>query len=400
MRIQIAAGVLAILALMGMFLPYLIHGPKVPVQTVQKQSFVQTVVASGRVENAHRIDVGVQLTGTVKAVPVNEGQRVTQGMVLIQIDSAELQAALRQAELAEQQARAQVRQIKELHEPMAEQAMLVAMVNRDSSQVNLVRAQQLFEKGFVGAAAKDEAQRAAHVAQAQYNSARQQLFSVRKGGGEIAVADAALLFAQAAVDGARSRLSYTQVKATVSGILISRHVEVGDVVQPGKVLMVLSPVAETQLVLQIDEKNLSLVRIGQAAIASADAYANERFDATVAYINPGVDSQRGAVDVKLNVPKPPAYLKQDMTVSVDIEVARREQAVLVSVTSVHDLDKAQPWVFAVNQGRAQRQDITLGLVSQGMCEVLTGLSAGDQVIPLEAVSVTNGSRLRAVATAP
>jgi HlyD family secretion protein len=208
------------------------------------------------------------------------------------------------------------------------------------------------------------------------------------------------LFAQAAVDGARSRLSYTQVKATVSGILISRHVEVGDVVQPGKVLMVLSPVAETQLVLQIDEKNLSLVRIGQAAIASADAYANERFDATVAYINPGVDSQRGAVDVKLNVPKPPAYLKQDMTVSVDIEVARREQAVLVSVTSVHDLDKAQPWVFAVNQGRAQRQDITLGLVSQGMCEVLTGLSAGDQVIPLEAVSVTNGSRLRAMATAP
>jgi multidrug efflux pump subunit AcrA (membrane-fusion protein) len=123
MRIQIAAGVLAILALMGMFLPYLIHGPKVPVQTVQKQSFVQTVVASGRVENAHRIDVGVQLTGTVKAVPVNEGQRVTQGMVLIQIDSAELQAALRQAELAEQQARAQVRQIKDLHEPMAEQEL-------------------------------------------------------------------------------------------------------------------------------------------------------------------------------------------------------------------------------------------------------------------------------------
>jgi HlyD family secretion protein len=205
-----------------------------------------------------------------------------------------------------------------------------------------------------------------------------------------------LAFAQAAVDGARSRLSYTFVRAPVSGTLIARHVELGDVVQPGKVLMVLSPAGETQLVLQLDEKNLSLVRVGQLALASADAYAQERFEAVVAYINPGVDAQRGSVDVKLNVPQPPAYLKQDMTVSVDIEVARRAQAVLVSVASVHDLDKAQPWVLRVNQGHAQRQVVTLGLVSNGLCEVLSGLHVGDQVVPLEAAAVSEGTRVRAV----
>lgn len=396
LRYKIVAPVVIALVLAGMLASRVLQGPKVQVETVVQKNFVQTVVASGRVENAHRIDVGVQLTGTVRAVPVSEGQKVTQGMVLVQLDSAELQAALRQAELAEQQAHVHVRQLKELQVPMAEQAMLVALANRDNAQVNYERTQQLFEKGFLGAAAKDEAQRSAHVASAIYTSARQQLASVRPGGSERAAADAALAFAQAAVDGARSRLSYTSVRAPASGTLIARNVELGDVVQPGKALMVLSPVGETQLVLQLDEKNLSLVRVGQPALASADAYAHERFAATVAYINPGVDAQRGSVDVKLNVLQPPVYLKQDMTVSVDIEVARRTQAVLVSAAAVHDLDKAQPWVLRVNQGHAQRQEVKLGLVSNGMCEVLSGLSVGDFVVPLDATAVSQGTRLRAV----
>ena len=395
---KIIAVVMSALVLVGMYVPHLLYGPRVQVETVVQKNFVRTVVASGRVENAHRIDVGVQLTGTVHAVPVSEGQKVMKDTVLVQLDSAELQAALRQADLAEQQARAHVRQIKELQAPMAEQALLVALANRDNTQVNNERTQQLFDKGFLGAAAKDEAQRAANVALAQYKSARQQLSSVLTGGSELASADAALAFAQAAVDGARSRLSYTLVRAPVSGTLIARNVELGDVVQPGKVLMVLSPAAETQLVLQLDEKNLSLVHVGQLAMASADAYPQERFEAVVAYINPGVDAQRGSVDVKLNVPEPPVYLKQDMTVSVDIEVARLVQAVMVPASAVHDIDKAKPWVLRVIQGHANRQDVKLGLVSNGMCEVLSGLSANDQVVPVESTDVSDGSRLRLLVT--
>jgi len=398
-RYKVAAAALAVVVVLGVFMPRMLYGPKVSVETVTQHNFVQTVVASGRVENPHRIDVGSQLTGTVSAVPVSEGQRVTQGTVLIQLEATELQAALRQAELAEQQARAHVRQLKELQEPVAEQTLLQAQANSDNAQRNLERTQELYDKGFVGAAAKDEAQRAAQVATAQMHSARQQLTSVRKGGSDAVAAEAALAFAQAAVEGARSRLNYTQVRAPVSGTLIARNVEQGDVVQPGKVLMVLSPAGETQLVLQIDEKNLNLLHMGQTALASADAYASERFDAQLVYINPSVDAQRGSVEVKLKVPTPPAYLKQDMTVSVDIEVARRAQAVLVSAGAVHDIDKAKPWVLRVNQGHAQRQEVKLGLISNGVCEVLSGLSVGDHVVPVEAAAVSDGMRLRAVVTA-
>ena len=89
--------------------------------------------------------------------------------------------------------------------------------------------------------------------------------------------------------------------------------------QPGKVLLTLSPRGRTQLVIEIDEKNLGLLATGQEALASADAYPQQRFPATLVYINSGVNALTGAVQVKLDVPSPPAVLKQDMTVSVDIE---------------------------------------------------------------------------------
>lgn len=400
LRYRVVALVVLGVVMLGLWMPRVLYGPKVPVETVVQHNFLQTVVASGRVENPHRLDLSVQITGVVTAVPVREGQSVARGMVLIQLDATELQAALRQAELAQVQALARVRQIKELQEPMAAQAVAQAQANHENAQHNWQRTLALFDKGFLGAAAKDEVQRAAQVASAQLNAALQQRASLREGGSEAAAADAAHAFAKAAVTGARSRLSYTQVRAPVGGTLIARNVEVGDMAQPGKVLMVLSPTGETQIVLQIDEKNLSLVRLGQPALASADAYANERFGATVAYINPSVDAQRGSVDVKLNVSKPPAYLKQDMTVSVDIEVARRDQAVMLSVAAVHDLGKAEPWVLRAIDGHAQRQAVTLGLVSHGMCEVLSGLQVGDQVVPFENISITEGSRLRPVVLIP
>jgi HlyD family secretion protein len=318
-------------------------------------------------------------------------------MVLIQLDSAELQAALRQAELAAQQARAHVRQLKELQAPMAEQALVQAKANSDNTQRNLERTQELFDKGFLGAAAKDEAQRASQVALAQVRSVREQLASVRLGGSDMAAADAALAFAQAAVDGARSRLSYTQVKAPVGGTLIARNVEMGDVVQPGKVLMTLSPSGAVQLVLDVDEKNLRLITLGQKAQVSADAFAQERFAATVAYINPGVNAQTGAVEVKLDVDHTPAYLRQDMTVSIDIEVARRPQALVLSAAAVHALDSTAPWCWvwypqSLRPGRPrsknsllQRSPSPIGSVFRVLCCATGSVSArrvGSPVPPM------------------
>ena len=377
--------------------PRMLFGPRVRVETVIRQDFVQSVVASGRVETPHRADVGVQITGTVRRVPVVEGQNVTAGTVLIELEASELQAALGQAERSVQSAAAKVRQMQEVQSPAASQALRQAQLNHDAARDALARSQALLAGGAIGEAALDEARRAEQTAAAQLQIARQQAASARPAGSDAAAAAAALAQAQAGAELARARLAYASVRAPKAGTLIARDVEPGDVVQPGRVLMVLSPGGETQLVVQIDERNLRLLSLGLQALASADAYPAQRFPAEVVYINPGVDAQRGAVEVKLHVPSPPAYLRQDMTVSVDIEIARRARAVLVPADAVHDIATPSPWVLRIDGRRARRQPVTLGLRSGGWCEVLGGLSPGALVVPVATAGVTDGQRVRAAA---
>ena len=149
---------------------------------------------------------------------------------------------------------------------------------------------------------------------------------------------------------------------------------------------------------EIDERNLRLLALGQKALASADAYPQQRFPAELVYINPGVNAQTGAVEVKLDVPSPPPELRQDMTVSVDVEVARRPNALLVPASAVHDADSAAPWVLRVENGSAERRPVGLGLRSGGFAEVISGLSEGDLVIPASATTIA-GARVRAAAAA-
>jgi len=397
-RLALLAGAV-LLGLAAWFGPTLVLGPRVDVLTIERRDLVQTVVASGHVEAPHRVDIGTQITGVVAQVPVAEGQSVTAGQTLIQLDSPELKAAAQQADAAVAQAMARVRQLREVQQPQAQQGMRQAQVTLDNARAQFKRQQDLFDQGFIGQAALDESRKSVDMADAQLHNARTQVDTAAPSGSDSAVAQTALAQARASADVARARLANTRIAAPVDGLLISRDVEPGDVVQPGKVLMVLSPAGATELVMQIDEKNLNLIVAGQHALASADAYPDERFAAEIVYINPGVDAQRGSVEVKLRVPSPPAYLRQDMTVSVDIEVARRPQAVLVPTDAVRDMGSKAPWVFKVDGRRALRQPVVLGVRGAGVSEVLSGLQPGDQVVPIAASRVADGARLRAVVAA-
>lgn len=368
-------------------------GVLVPVETLLRRDFVQTVVASGHVENPHRVNVGTQITGTVVAVPVSEGQAVDAQALLISLAETELQANQRQTEIAVEQAEAKLRQLREVQAPIAEQTTRQALINLENAKSNLQRNTELFNKGFIGEAALQDSRKAADVADAQWRSSQRQLDTTRTSGSDYAVAETAVAQARAAAQAARARTDYARIVAPVAGVLIARNVEVGDMVQPGKVLMTLSPKGRTQLVLAIDEKNLHLIAVGQKALVSADAYPQQKFEAVIAFINPGINAQTGAVEVKLDVPKSPEFLSQDMTVSVDIEVARRPKALVVTTAALHDQEGSTQWVLRVEGNHAVKVPVYLGLRSGGFAEVLDGLQEHDLVIPADS-KVAPGQRIR------
>lgn len=394
-KFQIFLGI-ATFAFLVWALPGLLWGPMVATVQVVQRDFVYTIVASGHVENPHRVEIGTSIVGTVLRVPVNEGQTVQAQQLLLSLENAELLANAKQAEFAVMQAKARLRQVRDVQAPVAEQALGQAHTNKAAALRSFERSQMLFDKGFIGQAALDESQRAMQITHAQAQSAQQQLLSFQFGGSDMALAESALSQAQAGADLAQARLRYAQIQAPVAGTLITRHVEPGDTVQPGKVLMVLSPNTAPQLVLQIDEKHLHLLKLGQSATASADAYPRNTFQASVAYINPGVDVQRGSVEVKLHIATPPDFLTQDMTTSVDIEVAHRPQAILAPTDTIHDLESPSPWVMRIVQGRAQKTPIQIGLHTTSLTEVLRGLRAGDVLIPTNVLAVADHARVRSV----
>jgi HlyD family secretion protein len=369
-------------------------GPKLLVHPVAVQNIVQTIVASGHVETPLRVDIASQITGTVASIPVAEGQTVKARQLLIALEDSEAKALVAQARAAVTQAEARLRQIRELGLPAARQALEQAKINRANVAKQTARTTELQAKGFVGQSALDDAQKNLAIADSQVKAAQLQVDSNEQRGSDYLLADAALQQAKASLEVAIARLDYTTIEAPVDGILIARNVERGDVVQPGKALMVLSPGGQVQLVTQIDERNLANLRLGEKAIAAADAFPDSKFAAEIAYINPAVDVLRGSVEVKLNVPAPPAHLRQDMTVSIDIEVARRSRTLVLSADAVHNGTGSEPWVMMVAQGHAKRQPVKLGLRGGGKVEILEGLQAGDEVIAAAPTTVAEGMRVR------
>jgi HlyD family secretion protein len=389
-----APAIAAVLTLLWYFGGPVLVGPVVSADLVVRVDFVQSVVASGHVEAPFRINIGSQITGVVAEIPVTEGQVVKAGETLVVLDDHETRSAVVQAEGVVAQAEARLRQIRELTLPSAEEALRQAKATLVNAQHVYDRAAKLAKDGYGTKATLDDATKALEIARAQVRSAELQVFTNQPGGSDYVMAGTQLNQARASLATAQSRLSYTVIRAPRDGILISRDVERGNIVQPSNVLMKLSPTGDNQLVVQIDEKNLGLIAVGQQALASADSYPKDTFVTEVVYINPGIDLQRASVEVKLRVAEPPTYLRQDMTISVDIEVAKRPSALIVPAASVRGMNSGKPWVMKVEGGHATRQLVKLGIVSAGKAEILEGLMTGDLVVPATA-TITEGARIRA-----
>lgn len=370
-----------------------VRGTEVPAALVTRGDMVQRVVASGRVLAPARIQVGSVVLGRVTRVAVDKGDRVKAGQVLVRLDGDEARAALAQARGALAQAEARLEQVAEVSGKVSREALEQARIRLDQAEVRLRRQRTLAEAGSVSQADLDDATRAWELARSQLESAQVQAAAVAARGTDRRVAEAALAQARGAEAAAAVRLEQTEIRSPDPGVVVERSVEPGDVVQPGRTLLVVARDGPTQLSAQPDEKNLALLALGQPALASADAFPDRTFPARVAYLAPSVDLARGTVEVKLDVADPPPFLRPDMTVSVNVEAARAAGALRLPADAIRDAGTASPWVLVIRGGRATRQDVKLGLRGEGWVQILSGVSEGEAVV-LPGARIQPGARVR------
>lgn len=382
--------VLAVVAALG-----LVRQRGVPVQLVPvvRTGIVQSVVATGRLNAASRLDIGAEVTATVEEVRVREGDRVQAGALLLRLSDAEARAALQQARAALVEARGRVTQQARVTAPVAAQAVLQAEAAFTAAAREHQRARELVAQGFFSQQKLDDAQRALDTARSALESARVQARANQPSGIERALAASRVDQAAAAVAVAQARLARLSITSPLDALVLTRNVEPGSMAQPGRVLMSLAAQGSLRIDAGVDEKNLRLLTPGMAARAVADAYPGQPFDAKLTYIAPAVDPQRGTVEVRLAVPNPPAFLRPDMTVSVELVGGTKPDALVLPSGAVRDADRGAPWVLALQDGRAVRVPVTLGLRGIGAVEITAGLKAGDQVIP-QTEKALPGDRVR------
>ena len=372
-----------------------LRGPQVDALVVQSAPLVRTLQFSARVATLSRVDVGSTVTGRVAQVRVMEGTQVRQGDVLVQLESDELRAALAQAVAAERQAKARLEGLRSTGRTAAQAARAQADASLQAASASLARVQQLVAEGFYSPAQLDEARRAVDVARAQQLGAQAQLQATADAGTEVAQAQAQLALAQAATVAAQARLAQATLVAPADARVLVREVEPGQIVQPGKALFSLALAGPTQLVAQVDERFLEQLQLGQPAWVVADAFAGQRFAARVLSIAPAVDAQRGAIEVKFSIEQPPAFLREDMTLSVEVETARRERTLVLPQAALRGpAGGDQASVLVLQDGRAQVRNVRLGLRTLDAVEVLDGLKEGDTVLRGNA-TLQDGQRVRA-----
>ncbi|MFO1310680.1 MAG: efflux RND transporter periplasmic adaptor subunit [Burkholderiales bacterium] len=370
------------------------RGDAVDVYTATRRDLVQSIVATGQVTTPRRASIGAEVTARAEAVLVEEGATVRRGQPLIQLDDTDEKAALAQAQAAVAQAEARIRQIATVALPAAQESLRQARANLVQTRATYERTRDLVGRNFVSKAQLDDVERNLAVAESQVRAAEVSVATMSPGGGDFMVAQAALREATAAVGVAQARLDATTIRAPADGVLVARNIEPGGIAQAGKELLALAPAGETQIVVNVDEKNLGKLALGQRALVSADAYPDQPFRAELSYINPGVDSVRGTVEVKLRVPDPPRHLVQDMSVSVDIEVGRRSDAIVVPSNAVRDLGTARPWVLAVRNGHAVHVPVVVGMRGDTLTEIAQGLAVGEEIVPATNPRVVPGERVR------
>ncbi|MHB0765380.1 efflux RND transporter periplasmic adaptor subunit [Stutzerimonas sp. NM35] len=374
LRLLLALFLLALL--LWLWRPW--QGPLLTGYQLEERPLVQRVVASGEVSSKSLARIGSELTGVVKTRHVREGERVAATDLLIELYDDEQQARLREAEAA-------LRQLLDSSRPQAEAQLRDAQSRLQQASRERERRESLQARGLLSAEALEQARQTETSARVSRDRARLQRDALAESGSEEQQLRQRLIQAQVA-------LARTRIHAAHAGTVQTRNVEPGDLVRPGDVLLEIARDDSREILLPLDEKNLGAVGLGQPAWVIPDAWPERVLKARVSYLAPAVNPAQGTLDVHLELLDEADFLRQGMSVSVNIETARLERALVIGNDALLARDGGQAQVLRlVADDTVERVPVRLGLRSDGLSQVREGLAAGERVLN---VAAEPGQRVR------
>jgi membrane fusion protein (multidrug efflux system) len=323
------------------------------------------VEATGSFQADESSDVAPESSGRVMATPVDIGQHVPKGAVLIRIQAVDANLRLDEARAAVQRADANLK--------LAESQNALA-------QTTAKRNEALLKGGLVPQTTADEARTQAETSANNVLVARASLAQVR----------AQLALAEKAVND-------VVVVAPFAGYISQRRVAMGEFVQPSTAVVTLLRIDPLRLQLTIPSVQAAQVAVGQAVTARVDAFPGKTFEGRISAVNPLIAAESRSFIVEAKVPNPKGELKPGMFAVASIDQGRTERAMLVPKRAViEDVNTNSFRVFVVDKENKARVRVVQLAARQNQpdsTKILTGIKEGERVATSNLADLYDGAEV-------
>ena len=201
--------------------------------------------------------------------------------------------------------------------------------------------------------------------------------------------------ANAQVEATRLRLDYTQIRAPFAGLIIERHIQFAQQVNVGAQLFRISDFDPLLCPIQVPERELSRLHVGQPAYLTVEAWPGERFEAEVLRIRPVIEAATGTVKVTLEV-ESRGKLQPGMFARVFVQTETHENSLVIPKTAL-SLESIGDTVFVVAGGVADRREVEIGFTEGDWVEIANGLVDGERVVTVGQEGLSDGTPIQVVA---
>ncbi len=373
-KLWISLGALAVLLVGGVGIAGMQDkGLGVQVATVGRENLTAKVSANGKVQAVTKADISANVMGQVTRLAVKEGDRVTRGQFLMEIDprSARANADAMQANLQ-----------------AAQSDLISATANLAQAKSDLARAKANREAGIIAAADFEKIRTTYETATATQETSRRRTEQ-----------------AKANVAQSHVGLGNSTITAPMDGVVTARRIELGETAVPGiqnsagTVLVTISDMSKVEAEMEVDEASIPSVKLGQEAQIRIDAYPNQTFRGQVTEVGGSPmlklsSNEATKFKVKVWIKDPPLTIKPGLSAQADIYTGNRDQALAIPFQSLVMREiklkpgevrqpgaaREEEGLFISEDGKAKFLAVKTGLMGDLSVEVVSGLKGGETLI--------------------
>jgi len=376
---------------------------RIPVvaQPVQRENIAQKIVTNGTFESDEKAMIGPKVGGKIMEISVDEGDRVQKGQILVRMDDTQLKLDLKRNEAIIEELRARLDAAKiEVESARARLNASQAAVNRSQADLNLKaleekRIERLVQNQSLPQQKYDYAKSAYDMAKASLEASQADVESAKAG---LAAAQAGLKTTEASLSSgeklmaiARERLQDTRITAPISGVISKKIMNIGDVSDMGKTILILEKIDLLELRAKVSSEYLQQVKAGLPVAIYPDGISDP-IQASIERINPSIDPVDRSVEVICKIPNPSGILKPGLFAKLEITVQVFQQVVVIPSFSIVERNNRKV-VFIAENDRAKMVPVDIALFEADEKNIILKGLSGNETLIVEGQNDLSGNEL-------